>query len=509
MKPKRIICILLLLSIMALTPLIAASCGGTENKDEPSQTTAAPDQQSQPSGEQATQAEFAPPPGVDYGGYEFTILGYDGAAEGTWQIAAISEIIAEVDSGEPINDALYRRNTEVEELYNITFGIVPITYPNRGDFATKFTRAVLSGDDMFDAAFLLGDSLPASLSKNNMACDLQTIPSLDLSMSWWDQNSIKGMSIGGKVNAVIGDVNLYSATAPLAIFANKKIMQDNDVGDLYEMVREGKWTWDVLYGIAKNVTKDINGDGIIDKNDQIGLFGQYLHLQTAIMSAGEIMTPKDSADIPVLSPNFERIAAIVSKVGPILKDRAASIIADDITAGYNNVFFDFILPKFRDDEIMFHVNQLLFSFELRNMDADFAILPFPKYDETQSGYGAMLANAWATYTVIPITCTDTERAANILQAMGYYSQKYVTPAYYDVTVTNKLIRDDGSAEMLDIIMKNRVFDLSYLYNWGDINGMLGTISSSGKSDTFLSQFEKNEGKIDTAIQKTLDQLQED
>ena len=507
MKTKsNLVRIILFFSMIFLIFLgFAASCG-TEKSDL-EQTTLSPDQKEQPPEQQTTQPEFTPAPGVDYNGYKFTILGYDGKAEGTWQIAAISEIIAEVDSGEPINDALYRRNREVEELYNITFDIVPVTYPNRGDFAAKFTKAVLAGDNLFDAAFLLGDSLPAALSKNNMAFDLATIPSLDLSMSWWDQNSIKGMSIGGKVNAVIGDVNLYSATAPLAIFANKKVMQDNDVGDLYEMVREGKWTWDALYGIAKNVTKDLNGDGIIDKNDQIGLFAQYLHLQTAIMSAGELMTPKDSADMPVLAPNTERIAAIVSKVGPILKDGATTIIADNITAGYNNVFFDFILPKFRDNEIMFHVNQLLFSFELRNMDADFAILPFPKYDENQPGYGAMVASAWATYTVIPITCEDTERAANILQAMGYYSQEYVTPAYYDVTVTNKLIRDDGSAEMLDVIMNNRVFDLAYLYNWGEVNGMINTISSLGKSDTFISQLEKSEGKINAAIQKTLDQLQ--
>jgi len=496
-----------LLFLLALA-LCFVSCGKT-GESGPQQTTAPPEGDDAPTESQSAPSEFTPVEGVDYGGYKFRILGYDGAAKGIWQIAEISEIIAEKETGEPINDALYKRNRAVEALYNIEFGIVPVTYPNRPDFAAKFTKAVLAGEDLFDAAFLLGDSLPASLSKNNMCHDLASIAALDLSAGWWDQNSIKGMSIGGKVNAVIGDVNLYSATAPQAVFANKKLMQDNEVGDLYELVREGKWTWDIMYDIMKKTTKDINGDGTIDKSDQVGLFAQYLHLHTAILSAGELMTPKDGGDIPVLAPNAERVAAIVAKVGPILKDRSASVIADDISAGYGNVFFEFILPKFRDNEIMFHVNQLLFSFELRNMDADFAILPFPKFDAAQKGYGAMVANAWATYTVIPITCTDTERAANILSAMGYYSKSYVTPAYYDTTVTNKLIRDGGSAEMLDLIIKNRVFDLAYLYNWGDINGMINTISNQGKSDTFVSQLEKNENKIKAALQKTLDQLQAD
>ncbi|MCL2813367.1 MAG: extracellular solute-binding protein [Oscillospiraceae bacterium] len=454
-----------------------------------------------------TKPEFIPAEGTGYGGYKFTILGYDGKPTGTWQIAAISEIMAEQDTGEPLNDAVYKRNRDVEALYDIEFDIVPVTYPNRGDFAAKFTKAVLAGDDLFDAAFLLGDSLPAALSKKNTAFDLFSIPSLDLSKSWWDQNSVKAMSIGGRLSAVIGDVNLYSAIAPMAIFTNKKLMQDYSVGDLYQMVRDGKWTWDAMYGIAKQATKDLNGDGVIDKNDQVGFVTQYIYLQTAVTSAGEYLTPKNDEDIPVFEPNTERIAGIVDKVVPILKDKNTTVAAEDITAGYNNVFFDFIMPKFRDNEIMFHSNQLLFSFELRSMNADFAILPIPKYDENQKQYGAMVANAWATYTVIPVTCTDTERAGNVLSAMGYYSKQYVMPAYYDVTVTNKLIRDEDSMEMLDIILNNRILDLSYLYNWGEIGSLFGGISNSGKADTFVSQFEKAEAKINNAIQKTLDELE--
>jgi hypothetical protein len=140
------------------------------------------------------------------------------------------------------------------------------------------------------------------------------------------------------------------------------------------------------------------------------------------------------------------------------------------------------------------------------MEADFAILPFPKYDEAQKNYGAIVASAWATYTVIPITCTDTEKTANILEAMGYYAQKYITPAYYDVTVTNKLVRDDETTEMLDIILKNRVLDLAYLYNWGDLNGMFYGMAQGGKTD-FVSQFEKKENAVNKAIEKTLAELE--
>ena len=500
--------VLSLLLLFSLTVLTLISCQSTYGNTNPTQSQSADGQTLADSElEQTTEPpEFTPDDGVDYGGYKFRILGYDGEATGTWQIAAISEIIAEEEIGEPIHDAFYRRNRQVEALYNIEFGIVPVTYPNRGDFDTKFRKAVMAGDDQFDSAFMLGSSIPTALSRKDAAYDLSDIPALDLTKSWWDQNSVKDMSIGGTLSAVIGDVNFYSAIAPLVLYTNKKLMRENEAGDLYQLARDGKWTWDVMYSISKNVTKDLNGDGAITQDDQIGLAYQANNLFEAVNSAGEYITPKNTNDIPEYAPNMDRIAGIVEKVATFFRDKNASLSSEDIK-GVDSVFFGFIMPKFRDNEIMFNVFQLLFSFELRSMEADFAILPFPKYDENQKNYNSILSAAWSTFTVIPTTCSDVERAAAILQAMGYYSQQYVMPAYYDITVTNKLLRDDDAAEMMDIILKNRVIDLAALYNWGDLYNVFLGIARSGDYGTLVSQLEKTEPKINKAIEKTLSELE--
>jgi hypothetical protein len=501
---NRVISIIL---ILFLTVFTLISCQSPNNNTTPTQSPS-PDAQTPPDSEQAAQpekSEFTPVEGADYGGYRFRILGSDGKATGTWQAAAISEIIAEEETGDPINDAFYKRNREIESLYNITFDIVPVTYPNRDDFAAKFTKAALAGDDLFDAAFVLGVSLPKILSRNNITFDLLTLTSLDFSKSWWDQNSVKSMSVGGKLNSVIGDVNLYSAFATVCVFAHKQLMQDYSVPNLYQLVREGKWTWDIMYDIMKSAVKDLNGDGIINKDDQVGLFMQHLHLYDSITSAGEYIAPKNEEDIPVFAPNMDKITAIADKLVPIFNDKNSAVESGAVT-GYNNAFFDFIMPKFRDGEMMFHINQLMLSFELRNMEADFAILPLPKIDETQANYGSVISQWWSTFTVIPITCTDTDRTGNMLEAMGYYSQQYVMPAYYNITVTNKLMRDEDSIEMIEIMFKNRRYDLAYYYDWGSIQSVLTGVSSSGNPGTIVSQLEKAEPKINTAIQKTLDEL---
>ena len=333
------------------------------------------------------------------------------------------------------------------------------------------------------------------------------LPPLDLSKSWWDRNSIKGMSIGGKAAAVIGDFNFYSAIAPTVVYANKKLMQDYGFGDLYQTAREGKWTWDIMHELARAAAKDLNGDGVISKEDQVGLAMSYWHLEPAITCARTYITPKNSGDIPEYAPDNGRIADITSKVVAISKDKSSTMVSEDVNAGYGNVFFELLLPKFINNEILFNFSQLQALFDLRNMDADFAILPFPKYDENQENYGSIVQGWWGTFTVIPITCADIDKTANILQALGYYSQQYVTHAYYDVTVTNKLIRDEGTAEMMDIILNNRVFDLSYFYRGGGMDNVIFEIASKGQPDTIVSQFEKNENRIKSAIQKTLDELE--
>ena len=203
---------------------------------------------------------------------------------------------------------------------------------------------------------------------------------------------------------------------------------------------------------------------------------------------------------------MDKISAIANKLVPIFNDKSTTVDDSKVT-GFNNPFFDFIMPKFRDGQIMFHINQLLLSFELRSMNTDFAILPLPKYDETQANYGSVISPWWSTFTVIPITCTDTGRTGVILEAMGYYSQKYVLPAYYDITVTNKLIRDDDSIEMMNIMFNNRQYDLSYYYDWGGLNSLITGVSSSGDPGKIVSTLEKNEPKINSAIQKTLTELE--
>lgn len=81
--------------------------------------------------------------------------------------------------------------------------------------------------------------------------------------------------------------------------------------------------------------------------------------------------------------------------------------------------------------------------------------------------------------------------------MCYESRDTVRHAYFDVTITNKTIRDEESAEMLDLIFSTRIYDLGFIFNWGSMGYLLESVYPD--AGTFISKYEKAEAKAITAI----------
>ena len=43
----------------------------------------------------------------------------------------------------------------------------------------------------------------------------------------------------------------------------------------------------------------------------------------------------------------------------------------------------------------------------------------------------------------------------------------ITPVFYDIQVMTKSLRDEDSAEMLELIFANQMYDIGYFFRWGD------------------------------------------
>jgi len=446
------------------------------------------------------------PENENYGGYEFRMLNFISYGS-DWAAFSYSEVEPESMNAEPINDAIFLRNTKVEELYNVKIKEVLHGDPN-DDYTgtiTKTIRLVMSGDADFDAALSVGNAMPRIFAQQNITYDLLAIPGLDLSKSWWDQNCVKDFSLGGKLNSVTGDITLWHSLASEVVYFNKKLVEECALANPYELVYSGEWTWDAMENMARSVIRDLDGDGKIDRSDQIGIASETGSEMCAIYGAGERLTYKDNDGLPVLNKNLYRISDVLDKAIPVLRSTEYAYSTSDLYGKYRNPYFDFTMPKFRDNQTLFYCQQLMVALNLREMEADFGILPFPKLDAQQDGYYSVATNHFLKFVWIPTTNGEQGRAAVILQAMAYYSQQLATPALYDVTITNKALRDEDSREMLEIIRKNRVYDIAQLYGWGDIFGIYNRIYEK-RANNLASEFEKRVEAIEKAIQATIDEI---
>ena len=72
---------------------------------------------------------------------------------------------------------------------------------------------------------------------------------------------------------------------------------------------------------------------------------------------------------------------------------------------------------------------------------------------------------------MPKTNTDLEMTGHVLEAMGYYSQQILTPAFIDTTVRHKALRDEDSSNMLNLIFENRVYDIANIYDFGGVQSL--------------------------------------
>ena len=64
------------------------------------------------------------------------------------------------------------------------------------------------------------------------------------------------------------------------------------------------------------------------------------------------------------------------------------------------------------------------------------------------------------------------------------------------------MRDEESAEMLDIILKSTVYDLAHMYDWGTLASGIQTNIIAQKE--FASFYAKREKHANKALEKTID-----
>ena len=211
--------------------------------------------------------------------------------------------------------------------------------------------------------------------------------------------------------------------------------------------------------ICTDAGQDLNGDGTYVIGEDVfamGIDGVILRSMQSSLGLQAISLGEDG--YPVVNTLSEKMSYAVDTLHAFLNQNKA-VSYDDLFC--NNP--EKAGAYFAADQILFFMTRMDSVSYMRDMESDFAILPFPKLDTNQENYLTQIATA-THMSYIPTTTNDAALTGKVCEAMSYYSYKNIVPAYYEVSLKNKYSRDENTQKMLDIIRSGAVMPFEYAFS---------------------------------------------
>lgn len=481
---KKIIAFLLM-SIMLIS--LAACAKDTSkqnsNKDDNSEGI--------PQGKLWDKKEF------DFDEYEFVIIGK--AKTGSAESWGGDDLNSDEMTGDEVIDEVYNRNRLIETTYNCFISSVVVA---DGDIK----NTIMSGNE--EDANLLSHTLwkNFSLAEEQLLLDFNDpgLKYLNLDKPWYNQTFIRDNTMAGRLYLVNGDMLFTDDNAIWITLFNKELAERyvSDI-NLYDAVREGKWTVDMFMKYAKLATTELVADDKMNYLDQWGYVGQSANVAAVVAGAG-YRYAEITQDGGIVANVFDKDFQNVFLKAYETVDKSFCVMATDIT-GVANIWITMI-DIFEEGRALFSLSSMMDTIAFREMEVDFGVLPVPKLTEQQEEY-----YSWTTMNTnavsIPYYCSDLERTSAIVEALFEESSYKLKPAYVDKTVKYQSTRDDESVEMIDIIMNSTIYDIGVVYNFGTMYGILDDLVIKRTMNRLSSTLQKNQSKINEAIDELIAKFQ--
>ena len=477
------------LLLLLLLTVILIGCSDTDSGQISDTTTAVDsviDEVTEPA---ETEPELVTPnlPATDFGGKTFTV--YARLVDSGYADWTAVDIKVDEQSGDPINDAIYLRNATLEDRYN--FKIDTVSSGTQESYA-PVTKSLLAGDNEYDVIAIKGaDS--AKLGVEGFSIDLNTLDNIDLEREYWSQNVNDVLTVGGKLYQTVGDISIIDNYGIRCLYFNKDILNDLSLEDPYKHVKNGTWTIDKMAEIGVNANLDVNGDGVMGVEDRYGMMAQRL-LGSALSIAGGVrVIGKDAAGNPAIMVDDERSVSVIDRVREYVNQKDSVYLSDD---------WQDMLVRFNNQLSLFYAEVLLHIETMRGYETSIGLLPMPKFNEAQEEYWQFLDSFCCNFYSIPNTCTTPDDSAFFLEAMSAESMNTLTPAFYDICLNGKYLRDEESSEMLDIILESYVVEFSDIFGLS-IYGGLGnvTLKDIDVVSFFAASMEKSQTELGNLMEK--------
>lgn len=419
------------------------------------------------------------PTDLDYNGYEFHVLVIDKLVTNYGAI-----INGEEENGETLNDASVKVNRFVEERYNVDLIYDLQSSSTSFSINSAVSKSAMAGDDAYQyAQFGSAWDNCVSLITDGSLYNILDLPGIDL--------NTPGFYMDANAEFIIND-QLYFAFSnyantgclPIYMVFNINMLKELDLELPYDTIFDGGWTMEVLEQYIKGVSSDLNGDGKIDGYDRHGLASGDLISNYLIFGADIRVAERNEngSYVPAIQNT-----AFVNAAQKFLdfKHNNPDVFIHEDTNGGTNMEHMFLLGN----TLFAHTGSGLSNENMRAItDFDFGIAPLPKFDASQKDYGNYL---FMNQFGIPSSIQNPEIVSQVIMGLAAASKVIMEPATLDVYVETKLLRDDESVQVLQMMQNDPLIDITRYFDFA--NGAITPVyllSSAKDANNIMSNLEK-------------------
>ncbi len=221
------------------------------------------------------------------------------------------------------------------------------------------------------------------------------------------------------------------------------------------------------------------------------------------IAAGEQCIAKDADDLPYFNvTGNERFHSVFERMFSMMWDGGVWCANTE----FNN-FYSGTAKMFSDDRALFASQTFYFLEEFRDIESDFGIIPYPKYDASQSDYYSRVEGG-CKVAIVPVTNRNPENAGALLESMASFGYNNIVPEYYEVALKRRDSRDSESQDMLDLIFASRRYDLADTLWCNEIRDGIFTPMFTNNERDLTSEFAKREKSLSKMIQRAISSFAE-
>ena len=410
-------------------------------------------------------------------------------------------IVVDEQDGDLVNDAAYKVCCNVADRFGVTLQLKEASDPSSS------IKADCAGGDL-DYDIVLDRR--SGLANRAIEGSLQDFNALgiDLSAPWWDANCVRDLTIKGKNFIMANSVSIAKVQGIRFFYFNKQMIQDYNLQDPYELYDKDEWILDTFLELVKGVSAPTS-DGslgtyglVLETGDSNGI---YMHMLTGSgITYGK--TDEDGAIVCTVGDQLDKIDQFFEKVNTVFKDSSCVLTMDEAVkadtlgeaSGITTNKYDKSRGLWSYGHFLFTHTSIAPSSQFTEMVDDYGVMPNPKYDKNQENYAHKCDRHTLIWAIPNSKEVNMQKVSDVMDFWAYQAEKEVIPAYYDMTIKTKRVKEVKASEIIDVVRGSVRYELIDIF---DVSNLRTALNNGWNSGSVSGKWKSYNTGINSQIKK--------